>query len=273
MQTKRILEMDEDRLKWLKELAEKYSITLSVWLGSPNFDREVVDTINNGIPVEEWHLRVIWGKLNNNFPTEERIQEWKGLFELNELIELLSKKSNNNNIEINKTLNGVKQKVLLTDKTDSLLKWAVNELYRKRGQEYSMYMGIEGDKESEMPYTEEQLQKIYKYDLSIKDKVNKWVVSRQLKKRLHDIRGYCQIHGLFSKGVKELTSKEYQFLYDIVAGSDIEYFSEGEKKVIQTAEQKKQRIRDYYRVKELSPEQKEKQRDKFLKAFRGLGKT
>ena len=175
---------------------------------------------------------------------------------LAEYILLLSKAlENKKGIEVSTTIKGIKEKVHLRTnefiylfwlQANTLLEEIQDGLYQyKFNWEFRENMNEEGYEHFTKPYTKEELEMILNYERQEVEKRKK-SQTKGLKRNINALRKTFREDGIFDKKAKELTSKEYQFLYDSLS---VLGFYPKENMEIFSGIDKKEALRDYIRIK------------------------
>lgn len=176
---------------------------------------------------------------------------------LAEYILMLSKAlENKTGIEVSTTIKGIKEKVHLQTSDFIYLSWLQANSYLEEIQdglyqyqfnwEFREYMNEKGCEHFTIPYTKEELEMILNYERQETERIRKGKITNKLKWKINKIREEFRREGVFSNEAKELTSKEYQFLYDTL--SVLGFFPRENMKIFSGTD-KKEALRDYIRIK------------------------
>lgn len=220
--------------------------------------------VKYGITLEERHLKRfnIFYMFYANESYEavniyEKIEDYiTSKLALAEYILMLSKAlENKKGIEVSTTIKGIKEKVYLSSNNFIYLSWLQantsleimqdGDYQYKFNWEFKENMTEEGYEHFTEPYTKEELEMILNYERQEKEGIKKRK-TKLLKSQINAIRKTFRKDGVFSNEAKELTSKEYQFLYDSLSVLGV---FEKEKMEIFSGTDKKEVLRDYIRIK------------------------
>ena len=248
----------------IKALALKYGIDLRGNGNPQNFNTRLALKTNSEISLEDIHLLRFNIFLFPNDFLEKWIDRSKITWDfltrklvLAEYILLLSKAlENKTGIEVSTTIKGIKEKVHLQTSDFIYLSWLQANSYLEEIQdglyqyqfnwEFREYMNEKGCEHFTIPYTKEELEMILNYERQETERIRKGKITNRLKWKINKIREEFRREGVFSNEAKELTSKEYQFLYDTL--SVLGFFPRENMKIFSGTD-KKEALRDYIRIK------------------------
>ena len=220
-----------DEYETIKQLAQKYGIDLGEINCAPDEDIQML--LNEGLTLEEINIDYLsFCAFRMRAETDTRlIREHEQQLELLSLALLYTKAVNSNSpIESGMTIKGVSYKTSLKNHSNisRILKY-LNDLL--------------GNK-SEKLYLEAELFKLIE---SKKEYIRQCKRRNKSKKRdnVRRIAYNYQSKRIFSKDVKMLTSKEFQFLYDVLYLEGV--FASEDDGLDITSAAKKERLKYYFR--------------------------
>jgi len=232
------MEMTPEQMEEIKALAVKYEITLEE-RHLKRFNIFYMFYANEAVNIYE--------KIEDNITSKLALAEY---------ILMLSKAlENKKGIEVSTTIKGIKEKVYLPSNNFIYLSWLQantsleimqdGDYQYKFNWEFKENMTEEGYEHFTEPYTKEELEMILNYERQKKEGIKKRK-TKLPKSQINAIRNTFRKDGVFSNEAKELTAKEYQFLYDSLS---VLGFFEKEKMEILSGTDKKEVLRDYIRIK------------------------
>lgn len=272
----------EDKFEAIKKLAIKYGINLKAHKDNiSDKDIEFNHLRKSIIDILKVHCyRVRDFEIKLNLPTEKACfgdADATNDLELLGFISVLSKAlDNNTSIEVSTTIKGIKENTILTSGSENLrLMWLLaNTLLAKnvemlRGLDIELsdcpldmelfhclekfkwkpkkHCKEEGLEKFLEPYTKEELAIITEFE-KIDQKHEITNGKGRMRIAVNNIREYFRDQGVFSNKVKELTNKEYCFLYDMLAANGL-FPEENLDESKFSASDKKGALRDYIREK------------------------
>lgn len=232
------IEMDtKERVRKIKELALKHKIDLSG--NKYNISEKTKCFLEDGCSIEDARLKIINIFLFNSFTTEDSFCFFKPngrrvyknnscyTLKLAELIDIVyTAMESFSNIEVTTTIKGVKKEKVVLNGNDCerLFLFLNTELEKTQDGLYQYEFNwedkdyIEGNDIDNFtkPYTKDELTKIIEYER--KRYIKPDALTRRLnKKQVRILCDFFKEEGVFNNENKELASKEYQFLYDLLA--------------------------------------------------------
>ncbi len=220
-----------DEYETIKQLAQKYGIDLGEINCAP--DEDIQTLLNEGLTLEEINIDYLsFCAFRIRAETDIRlIREHEQQLELLSLALLYTKAVNSNSpIESSTTIKGVADKTSLKNHSNisRILKCLNDSL---------------GNKSEEL-YSEAELNKLIK---SQKEYISQCKERRKGQKRdnVRHIAHDYKTKGIFSNDVKVLTSKEFQFLYDVLYLEGV--FTSEDDGLDITSAAKKERLKYYFR--------------------------
>lgn len=225
-----LIEATEEEVALIKEKATKYRIDLRVPPKDLNarINHEHYDTL------DDYHLRrtimmLKCGilKAEKEAITSKMYGQQDANLQLAEYIQVLSKAlKNNTEIKVSTVIKNIKEDTEIKGRNNLYLLWLhANTMlenqqdgtYQFRFQwKFKEQMKEEGYEQFKEPYTEEELETILKYETKTEREIcenGKRNMTRLKKRAIDSFRK----NGIFKDKTGELTSKEYQFLYDTLA--------------------------------------------------------
>lgn len=220
-----------DEYETIKQLARKYGIDLEEINCAPNEDVQML--LDEGMTLEEINIDYLSFCASRMIvETDIRlIQEHEQRLELLSLALLYTKAVNSNSpIESGTTIKGVAEKTSLKKHSNiSHILKCINDLLENKSEEL---------------YSEAELNKLIKSQKEYISQCNR----RNKSKKRDNVRRIAynyQSKGIFSKDVKMLTSKEFQFLYDVLYLEGV--FASKDDGLDITSAAKKERLKYYFR--------------------------
>lgn len=220
-----------DEYETIKQLALKYGIDLGEINCAPDEDIQVL--LDEGLTLEEINIDYFsFCAFRIHGETDIRLlEEYEQQLELLSLALLYTKAVNNNSpVKSDTTIKGVAEKTRLKNNANiSRILKCLNDL--------------SGNNSGEL-YSETELTKL----IESKKEYIRQCKRRDKSKKRDNVRRIAydyQSKGIFSKDVKMLTSKEFQFLYDVLYLEGV-FTSENDGLDI-TPTAKKERLKDYFK--------------------------
>lgn len=247
-----LIEATEEEVALIKELATNYGI------GLKNHDKAMAAILF------DYHLRrtimmlkcgILKADKEKEAITSNKYGQQDTNLQLAKYIQMLSKAlKNNSGIKVSALIKGIQEvPIFINGRHNLQLLWlhANTMLEDQQAGTYQFrikpkeQMKEEGYEQFKEPYTEEELKTILKYETKIEKERCKNGKKNMIRLIKRTIDGFRK-EGIFNSRTKELTSKEYQFLYDTLAVLGM--YSTEEKETF-SPEDKKAALRDYVRVR------------------------